>query len=549
VEKKTILLVDDAPVTLIVLRRYLEETYTVLQANNGKEALELMKENDPDLVILDIMMPGMNGFELCKIIKEDKASSFTPVIILSSLEDHESRVKGLDAGADEFIIKPVDRFELNMRVKTLLKIKELYDKLETSEKLFKTVFNNLSSGINLIDTDGKRIEVNDTSASLLGYSKKELLTNIDNPPYLLKNKEKQSYEKIVDYFNNKDGYVQIEDEMMRKDGTSFWAKRTLTTIKDNHGKPELIVSMFSDITESINAQREINNRAAFLKILVEAIPMPMYVKNVAGMIIECNQRFEILIGKPREELIGVSSYDLFDREIKKRFRNIEPGLFANGGHAEFEANVRDAMGSIRNFAFYKETFSENDEISGLICVMVDLTQRKNLEEELKMANNILRRQAITDGLTGLFNHKKTLSLLEKEVSRSKRYGTDFSILMMDIDYFKHVNDQYGHQVGDKVLAKISDTIRSNIRETDIAGRYGGEEFLIIFPETEHEKALVTAHRIADAIKEYEYSEGFHVTVSGGLAGWSGEDTIGLVKVADDLLYKAKNSGRDRIETT
>jgi len=543
VEKKTILLVDDAPVTLIVLRRYLEETYNILQANNARDAIQLMDENEPELVVLDIMMPGMNGFELCKIIKEQRKKSFTPVIILSSLEDHESRTKGLEAGADEFIIKPVDRFELNMRVKTLLKIKDLYDRLEASERLFKTVFNNLSSGITLLDALGNRVEVNDTALDLLGYDKAELLTNIRSAPNL--HYPSDAFDALV---SGEKELVQKEDEILKKDGSSFWAKRTLTPIKNKNGETELVVSMFTDITDSKNAQREIRNRAEFLKKLIEAIPMPMFVKSVDGRLIECNQRFEVLLGRTREEIIGGTDDNILDPIISKRFKNIEARLFREGGHGEFEANVKDAMGSTRNYAFYKETFSENGRISGLICVMVDLTQRKNLEEELKMANNILRRQAITDGLTGLFNHKKTLSMIEKEVKRSKRYGSEFSILMMDIDYFKHVNDQYGHQVGDRVLVQISETIKKNIRETDIAGRYGGEEFLIIFPETTREKALVTATRIADAIKGYEHVEGFHVTVSGGLAGWTGETTIELVKEADDLLYKAKNSGRDRIET-
>lgn len=548
-DRKKVLIVDDAPVTLIVLRRYLEDTYEVVQASDASEALAVMEKDMPDLIILDIMMPGMNGFELCQIIKSNKKSSFTPVIILSSLEDHDSRVKGLEAGADEFIIKPVDRFELNMRVKTLLKIKELYDKLEESEKLFKGVFNNLSSGINLLDIDGNRIEMNDAALSLLGYSRDELKVKIQNKPRLIKGDD----QRYIDYFNQlvsgEKQEIQTEDEIIRKDGTSFWAKRTMTSIEGRDGKAELIVSMFTDITETKMAQKEIKNRAEFLKKLIEAMPMPMFVKNAEGIFLECNQRFEVLMGRDRDEIIGNSSVGFFDEKISKRLKNVEGGLLKNGGHAEFEANLRDAMGSLRTFAFYKETFSENGKISGLICVMVDLTQRKNLEEELRMANNILRRQAITDGLTGLFNHKKTLSLLEKEVSRSKRYNGEFSVLMMDIDHFKQINDQYGHQVGDAVLVKISDIIRKNIRETDIAGRYGGEEFLIIFPETAHKYALNTAKRIADAIKAHEYPEGFRVTVSGGVAGWTGEDTIGLVKVADDLLYKAKNSGRDRIETT
>jgi diguanylate cyclase (GGDEF)-like protein len=138
-------------------------------------------------------------------------------------------------------------------------------------------------------------------------------------------------------------------------------------------------------------------------------------------------------------------------------------------------------------------------------------------------------------------------MLEAEIKRSKRYNNVLSVLMLDIDYFKKVNDQYGHQTGDDVLVIVSEIIQGNIRETDIAGRYGGEEFLIIFPHTNFEEAFNTAKRINKALKEHEFKEGFKLTISGGLSEWQGENAAQLIHKADKLLYKAKNGGRDRIE--
>ena len=119
--------------------------------------------------------------------------------------------------------------------------------------------------------------------------------------------------------------------------------------------------------------------------------------------------------------------------------------------------------------------------------------------------------------------------------------------MLDIDYFKKVNDNYGHQIGDEVLVKVSEIIQENIRETDIAGRYGGEEFLIIFPQTNCKEALNTAERINLTLKAHKFDKGFTLTISGGLSEWQGENAAQLIKKADELLYKAKNGGRDRIE--
>ncbi len=532
--------------TLLILRKYLEEEYEVINAQNAQDAIQKIEEHCPDLFILDIMMPGMDGFALCDMIKKREKDVFIPIIIISALEDNESKLKGLEAGADEFITKPVNQFELNMRVKTLLKIKDLYDKLNESEKLFKAVFNNINSGITLLDKSGQRLEVNDKAVEMLGYSKEELKTKDDKS------------EQIFDFKKAKDVFQEIasgainehvrESQISRKDGSQFWARHSLTSIKDKEGFPEIIVSMFTDITETKVAQSRLANYAALLKKLIEAIPMPMYVKDIDGVFIECNERFCNLSGYKREDIIGNKLHSFFDKHAVREIKKAEMQLLKTGGHKEFELRLTDAKGLEKDFAFYKETFTTGSEIAGLICIMVDITTKNLLEEQLRKANEILREQAIRDGLTGLYNHKKSLDLLEEEIKRAKRYANPLSVLMLDIDYFKKVNDNYGHQTGDNVLIKVSEIIQENTRETDISGRYGGEEFLIIFPQTTCDEALNTAKRINQALKEHVFNEGFKLTISGGLSQWHDESAAQLIKKADELLYKAKNGGRDRIES-
>lgn len=539
------MVVDDSPVTLLILKKYLEEEYEVINAQNANDAIQKMKEHKPDLFILDIMMPGMDGFALCEMIKKREKDVFIPIIIISALEDNESKLKGLEAGADEFITKPVNQFELNMRVKTLLKIKDLYDKLNAREKLFKAVFNHINSGITLLDISGNRLEVNNKAVDLLGYSKEDMKTGTGIFSYTVDDEQEG---KVFQELASGEINEHVSEQLFsRKDGSQFWVRHSLSSINDNTGTPEMIVSMFTDITETKTAQRRLANYTALLKKLIEAIPMPMYVKDVDGVFIECNERFCKLIGLKREEIIGNKQYSFFDKEAIKKIKRTEMELLKNGGHKEFELQLKDASGKTKAFAFYKETFTTGDDIAGLICIMVDITTKNLLEEQLRKANDILREQAIRDGLTGLYNHKKSLEMLEAEIKRAKRYNNVLSVLMLDIDYFKKVNDQYGHQTGDDVLVIVSEIIQGNIRETDIAGRYGGEEFLIIFPHTNFEEAFNTAKRINKALKEHKFKEGFKLTISGGLSEWQGENAAQLIHKADKLLYKAKNGGRDRIE--
>ena len=164
----------------------------------------------------------------------------------------------------------------------------------------------------------------------------------------------------------------------------------------------------------------------------------------------------------------------------------------------------------------------------------------------------LERLANFDPLTRLHNRQAILGKLHELINRAKRYKEDFSLSMLDIDHFKRVNDRYGHLTGDEVLEKIAALISRNIRDTDIAGRYGGEEFIIILPLADLSSAMVVAERVRDIIANAKMKDPagnvFTVTVSQGLSNWEpGEDAQSLVSRADEALYKAKENGRNRVE--
>ena len=180
-------------------------------------------------------------------------------------------------------------------------------------------------------------------------------------------------------------------------------------------------------------------------------------------------------------------------------------------------------------------------------------QLTDANEQLKDLNRELETIAITDGLTRAYNRRYFMERLKQEVKRLSRYGgTPMSLFMIDIDHFKKVNDTYGHQAGDAVLAGLSELVRSKLRDTDIFARYGGEEFALIAPETDHAGALVLADRLRSMIGQTAFdhsSRSLKVTVSMGLATWTTElkdDFEKLIGLADAALYKAKESGRNRV---
>ena len=177
-----------------------------------------------------------------------------------------------------------------------------------------------------------------------------------------------------------------------------------------------------------------------------------------------------------------------------------------------------------------------------------------LQNELLAARDILREKAIRDSLTGLLNHEEILGVLDKELARSERDGVCVSIIMADIDHFKKINDTYGHLAGDAVLRLTALKMQSMVRAYDAIGRYGGEEFLLVLPECCKECAVAFAQRLCSCIssEKMDTPEGMiPVTISLGVAASGSErrwDEQTLVRAADAALYRAKENGRNRVET-
>ena len=172
---------------------------------------------------------------------------------------------------------------------------------------------------------------------------------------------------------------------------------------------------------------------------------------------------------------------------------------------------------------------------------------QRLNNELELKNQRLQEISVTDSLTNLYNHRHIIERLQEHVGSAERYQRNLSVMMLDIDYFKKVNDTYGHPYGDQVLEQVSTTLREVIRVVDIAGRYGGEEFLVVMPETGLKEAVAIAERVRQAVESLTWEQPITLTISVGVAMWQRDETASeLISRADALLYKAKEGGRNQV---
>lgn len=224
-----------------------------------------------------------------------------------------------------------------------------------------------------------------------------------------------------------------------------------------------------------------------------------------------------------------------------------------GVYIYFSYNVRSAMeitlgrppGPGRGPGIIKLYISDAFLITGICCILGLIIFRLRLSVFLE--KKALEELALKDAMTGVMNHRSICDVLEKELHRSKRYDLPLSVLIIDIDHFKGINDTYGHQFGDQVIKQVAKLITINCRETDFVGRYGGEEFLVILTNTERDMALELCERLRDNIENVDFGNSCNVTVSCGLKNRIDETDEELIYFADKALYNTKAKGRNRVE--
>ncbi len=448
-----ILVVDDIPANVKLLEaRLIAEYFDVLTADNGRDALDICDRTQVDVVLLDIMMPDMDGFEVCERLKANPRTAHIPVVMVTALDQPSDRVRGLKAGADDFLTKPVNDLQLISRVKSLVRLKTLSDEL--------------------------RIRA-DTAQSI----------GIDDPLRL------------------SEGRLEEAAQVLLVDSRGSSQERIIKTLK-----PIAVVTAMSDPQAAV----------------FDAAENPYDLVIVNG---------------------NLDDYDPL--RLCSQLRSLERTRFIPilliTEHGDDQMIVRALDLGVNDYIV--RPLDPNE----LVARTLTQIRRKRFNDRLRHSVTQTIELAVTDGLTGLHNRRYLDSHLKMLFTRAQARGKSLSVCITDIDRFKQVNDTYGHDAGDEVLKEFAMRVRSTVRGADLACRYGGEEFVVVMPDTAADVAALIAERLRSIIETKPFvlkgtGVSLDITASMGIAtAGQGIDTPEqLLKQADLALYQAKRDGRNRV---
>ncbi len=447
-----VLVVDDHPLNVKVLEAKLtSEYYEVITASDGVAALEALRAERPDIVLLDVMMPGLDGFEVCRRMKDDPELWHIPVIMVTALTEVSDRVRGIEAGADDFLTKPIDDTALFARLRSLLRVKMMFDELRLRDETF-------------LQLGGRE----DRRSMLEGASDGRILVVEDRD---------EVAENIMEVLGEVHSLTRVSD-----------GEAALAALFEREFELA-IVSLDLERTDGLRLCSQLRSREETRHLPILMVLNPGETKRLArGLDLGAND----YIYRPidRHELVARTRSQLRQKRYQDRLRST-----------------------------YRRTVS----------------------------------LAVTDALTGLYNRLYLTSHLEALLAKSLKGAKPLSVAMIDVDYFKRVNDTFGHDVGDAVLREIAGRLRGLLRASDLVARLGGEEFVAVMPDTDEETAAAVTRRIRDEIAEKPFASdlvdgGIEVTASIGVAALAGADDTpdALLKRADDALYAAKRSGRNQV---
>ncbi|MRN65902.1 PleD family two-component system response regulator [Brucella sp. 10RB9213] len=452
-----ILVVDDVDSNVKLLEaRLLSEYYEVVPAYSGAEAIEICLDGQIDIVLLDVLMPGLDGFEVCRRLKANPRTANIPVIMITCLTSPEDKVRGLEAGAEDFLSKPVNDLELLSRLKSLTRLKMMSDELFQRAGRIADAEVDALLARKMAGKDGNRDEV----ARILVVDEDELAAA---------------------------RLRHILDENYRVDVASDAETALIRAIETDYDT--IIVSASFTYYDPLKLCTQLRTIQR-----TRLIPIILMVWEDEGALVV------------RALELGVNDYLM--RPLEK----------------------------------------------------IELFARLRTQIKRKCYNDILRQsmertitQSVTDGLTGLHNRRYIDMHMPLLLTRAIERKQPLSIIMIDLDHFKQVNEQYGHGAGDHVLREFSARLRRNIRGMDLISRYGGEEFVVVLPDTDRQAAFNVAERVRGIVAEAPFvldsgKRRASLTVSVGVAALrpAGDSLEALFTRATDALIQAKQNGRNRI---
>ncbi len=489
-----VLIVDDTPANLRLLSQMLmEQGYKVRAVTSGARALAAARAVPPDLVLLDIRMPEMNGYEVCMHLKADKSTCELPIIFISALNEADDKVNAFNVGAVDYITKPFQFAEVLARVETHLALRRTQQQLQVTNTALEQRLEQLDrANVRLQQeiTHRQRVEEMERQRVQEMEALRATMTEISGEldlsrllPAIL--------ERAVDLIGATDGELSLYDETC----SHFTVLATYHLNAHTDGSRQVIGEKAVSLVATTHQPLIINDYETAIGCL------PIYEMPAAQTAL----LVPMLAG---EQLIGVISVSNGSREHKFDAQDAKLlSLFA-----------QQATIAIQNARLFTE----------------------------------VQTLAITDPLTGLYNRRHFFDLVHREVERAGRTNQPLSVVMFDVDHFKQVNDRYGHLCGDHVLQMVANRCRSLLRSVDVLARYGGEEFVIMLPGTPLDHAQQVAERLRQHIAHTPIAIAdatIQITISLGVAELNIHDQLaldGLLSHADQALYLAKQSGRNRV---
>ncbi|MEQ1742169.1 MAG: EAL domain-containing protein [Candidatus Nitrotoga sp.] len=492
----TILIVDDQPRNRDLLEALLKpEGYLTVTANNGEEALAMVAETPPDLILLDVMMPGINGYDVAAKLKANPATRNLPIIMLSALGDRGSKLAGLNAGAEDFLTKPIDRVELWVRVRNLLRLKEYSDTLAEHNQLLEQAVRGRNEEI----TERKRAETQIIRLNRL-YG---ILSGINAAIVRIRNQQELFTEACS---------IAVEQGHFRM----AW----IGSVDINGG--ELTPIAWSGVDEG------------YLDI------MNSYIRDKGTSSL-------LLVVRALQEKMPIVCND-FDLDPKVAYWRLDALQRGYRSMGIFPLMRNDQPVGLFTLYASEPNFFDREEIK----LLTELTANISYALEYIEKEDKLNYLAYHDVLTGLPGRTLFHDRLVQAVTNAHRHGDKLGVLFIDLDHFKNINDSLGHHAGDMLLKQVAALFTSCMREDDTVARLGGDEFVVILASMASEdEAWMVSQKILKLMTEpftIEARELF-ITCSIGIALYpkDGEDAKALLQSADGALYLAKNKGRNNAQ--
>jgi diguanylate cyclase (GGDEF)-like protein/PAS domain S-box-containing protein len=539
--RANLLLVDDIPSNIQILAAALDQDYDIRFATSGLQALDLVAQAKPDLILLDVMMPGLDGFEVCRRLKESPDCREIPVIFVTAKGDSIDQKAGFELGAVDYIVKPFDIEVVRVRVRTQLRLKHVEAELRASETRLRAIFEHAPEPM-LILSDGLISDCNLATARVLGYPDCSTLLGVapaDLSPELQPDGE-ASASKATRLIGQAAGgeSQRFEWVHLQADGSELITAVSLEPVSLN-GKP-VVLCTWHDITQRKRAEDKLKLAASVFSNAREGI----MITDVLGNIVDVNETFTRITGYTREEALGQNPRLLKSGLQAPEYYVAMWQALSEKGHWYGELWNRRKNGEI-----YAEMLNisavrdDHEETRHYVALFTDITALKTHQQQLEHIAHF-------DALTNLPNRVLLADRLQQAMAQSQRRGKQLAVAYLDLDGFKSINDLYGHDVGDELLITVSHRMNTALRDGDTLARIGGDEFVAVLSDLERpeDSELVLSRLLlaaADPVSTGQAVLRISASIGVTLYPHDGSSPDQLIRHADQAMYVAKQAGKNR----